>query len=263
MRMRSRLLALCLLMAAPALAASPFGGGKGTDILHLTLRTALTAPGGPGPEGELSLKLRQQGHADVQKLTLEARGLVGGDTYHLAIQLRGGSGATEVPAFAFQADPDGTASLKLMHLGQVNKPGKTFPDGLDPLSDVATFEIHDVNHNPVLTADVAHPDFLQYLVKRRLDTTSDAEGSLLLKQYASKESFRLRAANLGMTAPYTLTINCPDVNAIDCGYKADFTSDEKGRLDIKSLPGTPPHPFEMTQVQLIDGSGIVLRTDLP
>ena len=265
MRMPSSLLALCFLIATPALAASPFGGGKGTDILHLTLRTALDAPQGapqPPPEGELSLKLRQQGHADVQKFTLEASGLVGGDTYHLALQLRGGSGATEVPGSEFQADPDGTASLKLMHLGHVNKPGKTFPAGLDPLSDVALFEIHDVNHIPVLTADVTHPDFLQYLVKRRLDTTSDAEGSLLLKQHASKESFRLRAANLA-AGDYRLAINCPGgVPDASCEF-GPFPADAKGRLDITNPPGIPA-PFDLTQVLLIDvNDAVVLSTDLP
>jgi hypothetical protein len=265
--MPSSLLILCFLAATPALAASPFAGGKGTDILHLTLRTALMAPAGPNPEGEVSLKLRQQGHADVQKFTLEASGLVGGAPYDVFLLLRGATDPIQVPQLAFEANPDGQASVKLMHLGHTNNSGKTFPAAeLDPLSDLLAIEIHDAGDNLVLSADLTDPDWLQYLVKRRLDNPGvdpDAEGGLFLKQHGSQESFRLRAVNLTGMADYRLAINCPNgVPAPACEF-GPFTTDAKGRLDITNAPGTPP-PFDMTQVLLIDGGDqVVLSTELP
>ena len=261
MRVQSSLLALCFLVATPALAA-----GKGTDILHLTLRTALEAQGGTNAEGEVSLKLRQQGGADVQKFRLEARNLDADAPYHVFVLLRGATEPIEVPV-AFDADTNGAAALKRMHIGHKNNSGKTFPAGLDPLTDLLALEIHDDADNVVLAADLTDPDWLQYLVKRRLDASGadlDAEGTLFLKQHGAAALFRLKAANLAPTADYTLAINCVDVATLDCAYVETFTTDANGRLDIGSLPGTPPAPFDMTQVFLLDAADqVVLGTELP
>jgi hypothetical protein len=70
--------------------------------------------------------------------------------------------------------------------------------------------------------------------------------------------------DLAPSADYTLAINCNDVSVLDCEYVEVFTADEDGKLDVKELPGTPPAPFHMTDVSLVDGNGDeVLRTDLP
>ena len=256
MRVRSSLLALCFLVATPVLAAPPFGNG--TNILHLTLRTDLVPQAPATAEGNVSLMLRQQGHADVQKLRLEASGLVVGAPYHVFVLQRGGALPVEVPEAAFEADAHGEVTLKLMHVQNTN---------LDPLTDVLSIEIRDIANAVVLSADLTDPAWLQYLVKRRLDKSGvdmDAEGGLFLKQSGSKAQFRLKAANLAATSDYTVAINCTDVSTLTCDYVQPFTTDQKGRLDIKSLSGTPPAPFDMTQVFVVDaGDQVVLSTELP
>ena len=258
MRLRTRLIALCFVLTTPALAAPGFAAGKGTDILHLTLRTDLETNADPDAEGRLSLKLRQQGGADVQKLRLEASQLAPGAPYHLFVLLRGALDPIEVPV-AFDTDEDGEASLKLMHIGHGNSSAKKFPAGLDPLTDVLAIEIRDDAGAIVLDADLTDPDWLQYLVKRRLDNgggDTDAAGALFMKEHGSKVHFRLEAANLDPNADYTLAINGADIETLP--------TDAGGRLDIKSLPGGAPAPFDMTQVELIDAFDmVVLSTVLP
>jgi hypothetical protein len=253
-------------LATPALAAPGFAAGKGTDILHLTLRTNLAANQDPDAEGSLSLSLRQQGGADVQKLRLDVSGLEAGATYQLFPQLRDGTVPTDFPTF--DTDEHGEASLKLMHIGHGNGSGKNFPADLDPLTDVLALEIRSEDGTVVaLDADLTNPDSLQYLVKRRLDNAGadpDAEGLLSLKQHGSKALFRLKASNLAPSGGYTLAINCADVVALDCEYvDPSLTADARGRLDIEAQPGMPA-PFDMTQVVLIDATNqLVLSTELP
>lgn len=261
--MRAQIWLVCIVAALLA-AASSFAA-KGTDILHLALRTHL-APTADA-EGALTLKLRQQGGADVQKLRLELGGLVAEAPYQLFVLLRDATEWSYVSSF--DTDEDGEASLKLMHIGHGNNPAKKFPAGLDPLADVLAIEIRNDADAVVLDADVTDPHWLQYLVKRRLDNEgvdTDAEGALFLKEHGSKALFRLKAANLDPNADHTLAINCTDVATLTCAYvETSLTTDADGRLDIKGLSGSmPPAPFDMTQVVLIDDMGqAVLSTELP
>lgn len=265
MKKRSAVLASLLLAAAPAALAAK----GGTDVLHLSLRSELVATEVDlDAEGTLSAKLRQQGKADVQKLSFGVEGLEPGATYHLFLLHRGAVDPVEV--LSFDADSDGEASLKLKHLGHKDKPNKKFPGpGFDPLSDVLALEVRNDGDEIVLEADLTMPDKLSYLVKRRLDNEgidTDAEGRLFMKDKGKSSRFRLKVTDLDLapSADYTLAINCNDVSLLDCEYVEVFTADEDGKLDIKELPGTPPAPFQMTDVSLVDGNGDeVLRTDLP
>jgi hypothetical protein len=265
MKTRSALLASVLLAAAPAALAAK----GGTDVLHLSMRSELVATDvDPDAEGTLSVKLRQQGKADVQKFTFKVGGLEPNATHHLFLLHRDAVDPVEVASF--DADEDGEASLKLKHLGHKDHPNKKFPGpGFDPLSDVLALEVRNDADAIVLKADLSSPDKLGYLVKRRLENDGpdeDAEGRLFMKDKGTSSRFRLKVANLDLapSADYRLAINCDDVSALDCEYVEVFTADEDGKLDVKELPGTPPAPFQMTDVSLVDGSDdVVLSTELP
>jgi hypothetical protein len=264
MSLRMNLIALGFVLAAPALAA-PFQG-KGTNILHLTLRTDF-APnpdlGNPNPDvtGSLDLKVRQQGKADVQKLRLQLSGLTDMTTYSLYV-VRDPL-APEMVDYTFETE-NGEASLKLMHLGHGNGK-KTFPMGLAPLTDVLAIQVRNGNV-VVAEADLTEPDWLQYLVKRRLTPTvvdADAAGSLFMKEHGAKVLFRLRAGNLD-DENYTLAITGVDDTDALVTVETPVTADADGRLDIKGLPDGAPTPFRMTQVELINaGDQVVLGAELP
>ncbi|MGH7289205.1 MAG: hypothetical protein ACREI8_14430 [Myxococcota bacterium] len=265
MSLRTKLIALCFVLAAPALAA-PFGG-NGTDILHLSLRVAFTPDADADAAGSLAAKLRQQGNADVQKLRLEVSGLAPETTHHLFVSLRGVVDPVDV--LSFDTDENGDASLKLMHLGHKDVPGKKFPpalDGLDldPLSDVVGMDVRsEADLNVVLlAADLTAPDPLKYLVKRRLDPNesvdTDAAGSLFMKESSTKVQFRLRAGNLEPDTGYTLVIIAGPTETT-----FPVTTDADGRLDLKELPDLAPTPFEMTGLELRLGVDVVLSTTLP
>src|SRR5574341_1498333 len=102
-----KLRTLCLVLAASGLLAAPMLAkpGKGTDVLHLTARADFTDTGVEGgAAGDVSLSLRQQGNANIQKVQLEVSGLMPDTTYHLFALLRGAMDPVEVGMFDTDAD---------------------------------------------------------------------------------------------------------------------------------------------------------------
>lgn len=248
MRVQASLLALSFALATPALAAP---GGKGTDILHLTVRVAFEGTGvDADAAGDVDAMLRQQGNADIQKLQLELSGLAPDTGYELWALLRGALDPVE--ALAFATDADGEASLKLMKNG--------VPMALDPLVDVLALEVRNGADEVVLEADLADPDFLQYLVKRRLDNDGaddDAAGSILLKAGPGKAQLRLNAIDLDSNADYALTLDGVEVETL--------TTDGAGRLNAKrDLPGGPADVLDVELLELRNAADAsVLSTELP
>jgi hypothetical protein len=248
MRLQSPLFALALALAAPALAAP---GGQGTDILHLTVRSAFEGTGvDADAAGGVAASLRQQGNADIQKLQLEVAGLAPDAGYTLWALLRGA--VDPVEALAFDTDANGEASLKLMKNG--------VPMALDPLVDVLALEIRNEGDEVVLEADLSDPDFLQYLVKRRLDNDGvdgDAAGGIMLKAGPGHANLRLSATGLDPNTDYTLVI--------DGAPLVTLSSDAAGRLkDKRDLPGGPADALDVELLELRNGADqSVLSTELP
>jgi hypothetical protein len=247
MRLHALLLLVPTLASAPALAAP---GGNGTDVLHLTVRTALDpTEAAPGAAGELAASLRQQGAADIQKLSLQIDALAPDAPYTLLALLRGALDPVEV--LAFESDADGAAALKVMK--------GSLPAELEPITDVLALEVRDEADEIVLTADLTSPDFLQYLVKRALDNEgvdADARGSLFLKAGPGKTRFRLAASGLEPGADYALVLDGAEL--------ATLTADERGRLSTRALPEGAPDALALESVELRDGADLtVLRTELP
>jgi hypothetical protein len=248
MKVQTTLLALSLALATPVLAAP---GGKGTDVLHLTVRSAFEGTGvDADAAGDVAAMLRQQGNADIQKLRLEVSGLEPDADYELWALRRGEMDPIE--ALGFDTDADGAASLKLMKNG--------VPMALDPLVDVLALEVRNGADEVVLDADLTDPDFLQYLVKRRLDNDGidgDAAGSLFLKAGPGKAQLRVSAIDLDPNADYALTLDGVEV--------ATLTTDGAGRLNAKQdLPGGPADVLDLELLELRNGADeSVLSTVLP
>lgn len=248
MWLRTICVAVSLALAGPALAGP---GGKGTDVLHLTVRSGFEATGVEADAvGDVSASLRRQGNADIQKLEFEVAGLVPDSGYTLWALLRGAMDPVE--ALAFDTDGDGEASLKLMKNG--------LPMALDPLVDVLALEVRNEADEVVLDADLTDPDFLQYLVKRRLDNDGvdgDAAGGILLKAGPGKAQLRISAIGLDPNTDYTLVI--------DGAPLVTLSSDGAGRLkDKRDLPGGPADVLDIELLELRNGADqSVLSTELP
>lgn len=254
MSLRIALLVLGLALASASLAKPP--GAGGTDILHLSLRTGWHEAADPGAGGELDMKLRQQGHADVQKLAVEVEGLAPETTYSLWIFLRDVVDPLEAPSFT--TDADGDAKLKLKHLGHSSGSGHQFPPGLDPLSELVRMEVRDEADAVVLAVDLEDADRVGILVKRKLaDAGAEpgAAGVLFLKQRDDTASFRLSAAGLTAGADYTLVI--------DGAAYGPYPADADGELRIDALPMGAPLPYAMQTIELRNaGDEVVLETEL-
>lgn len=246
-----RLLTLLLLVPILAAASAHAGpGGNGTEVLHVTVRADLEPSAvAPDAAGEVAASLRQQGNADIQKLSLDVDGLAPETSYDLLALLPGAMAPVEV--LAFETDANGAASLKLMK--------NELPAELDPIHDVLALEVRDETDQIVLDADLTSPDFLQYLVKRALDNEgvdADARGSLFLKAGPGQTRFRLAASGLEPGADYALVLDGAEL--------ATLTADERGRLSTRELPAGAPDVLALESVELRDGADMtVLGTELP
>ena len=249
MRVQTTLFAFLSLALAPPVLAAP--GGMGTDVLHLTVRSAFEGTGvDADAAGDVAAMLRQQGNANIQKVQLEVSGLAPETGYTLWALLRGAMDPIEV--LAFDTDADGEAALKLMK--------NSIPAELDPLVDVLEIQIRDGADQVVLETDLTDPDFLQYLVKRRLDNDgvdADAAGALFVKAGPGKAQVRLSATDLDPNADYALTLDGVEV--------ATLTTDDAGRLKVKQdLPGGPADVLDIELLELRNGADeSVLSTELP
>lgn len=248
MRLQATLFVLSLALTTPVLAAP---GGKGTDVLHLTVRSAFAGTGADADAaGDVAAMLRQQGNADIQKLQLELSGLAPETGYELWALLRGAMDPIEV--LTFDTDADGAASLKLMKNG--------IPAQLDPLVDVLALEVRDGDDQVVLDAELTDPDFLQYLVKRRLDNDGvddDAAGGIFLKAGPGKAQLRVSAIDLDPNADYALTLDGVEVETL--------TTDGAGRVKAQQdLPGGPEDVLDIELLELRNAADeSVLSTELP
>jgi hypothetical protein len=246
MKLRAALLIVPALVAAPALAGP---GGKGSDVLHLSVRASFQPREvAPGAAADVSASLRQQGAAHIQRVALEASGLAPDGAYALFALLRGALDPVEV--LAFDADADGAATLKLMRGG--------LPAALDPIADVLALEIRDGTDQIVLAADLTEPDSLQYLVKRTLENEgvdADADGTLFLKAGPGQTRFRLAASGLEPGAGYTLVVD---------GATAALSAGDDGRLATRELPAGAPDALAIQTIELRDGADqVVLSAELP
>ena len=254
--------------------------GRGTDILHLSLRASMSNTGlEPDATGNVSLSQNEQGNANNQRLSISASGLETNNTYLLFAAL--GDDTNLVFISDFDTDDHGDASLQYVGIGSVNKTGNGNGQGngnghghgqgkghghgpglgllssslLNPLSDIREIGIFNGSTQAVLTADLPVPDSFQYLVKRDL-SANDVQAFLRINASTGKTQFRLDAAGLNPTSDYFLVLNG--------GIVQTNSTDANGRLKINSLLENPPDILQIYSLALWDdASNSVVSTELP
>lgn len=248
----------------------------GTDILHLSLRTAMinvAATNGAvetNATGTVCASQDQQGNADVQKLKISVQDLETNAVYELLALVDDQTNLISVTNFT--ADANGNADLSYFDNGNQerhghghghghghNKGGKQagpsgLPAVLNPISQIEQLAIYNSSTQAVLTADLTMPDQFQYLVKRDLSTNS-FEASLCIKANNQQTRFLLSACGLSTNSNYFLVLNG--------GIAETNTTDANGCVSFNSLPsGTLV--LQVRDLELWDASNnVVLSTTLP
>jgi hypothetical protein len=132
---------------------------------------------------------------------------------------------------------------------------KSLPGDLNPISQIRGLAIGNASTQAVLTASLATPDKLQYLIKRRL-TEGDVTADLRLKSTASKLQFRFYVWGLSPTNQYHLAVN--DV-VVSSGSPST-----NGNLSFDSLPVSASEILSVHSLSLMDSAtNTVLHTTLP
>lgn len=263
MNMKHRLLTFAAAVIAVSTASA--GGTNttpnwGTDILHYTVQDHFTNNGvESGATATVGLQSKSQGNADLQKFDFTARHLTPETTYSLWSLNKGETNYSD--ATEFTTDAKGNARLRFQSNGHGNGKGhgngnQPFPDALDPVIDLKSLAVVDVNTQTVLQADLGTPDRLQLLVKRKLEGTNDVAGLLRIQGTLKKVHFDLQVLHLAPTNDYLL--------AIDTNVVATAHSDERGRLRFNAVTTPASTVIDIHQVQLLDTStNVVLSTQLP
>jgi hypothetical protein len=261
-----------LTVAAAAVAVATASAGPnntpnwGTDILHYTVQDRFTNSGvESGASASVQIQSKTQGNANLEKFDFTAKHLTPSTTYWLWSLSRGETNYSS--ATNFTTDARGNGRLRFQSNGHGNGNGngngnghgngnQPFPDALDPVIDLKSLAVVDVNTQTVLQADLGAPDRLQILVKRKLEGTNDTAGLLRIEGTLKKIHFDLQVLNLAPTNDYWLAIN---------GAVVETThSDSRGRLRINKVTTPANSPLDIYQVQLLDTStNVVLGTQLP
>ena len=232
----------------------------GTDILHYFVHDHFTNNGVvPDASAVVDLQFKSQGHAENQKFDLIAKDLAPATTYTLLSWDKGETNFTE--AAQFTTDANGNIRLKFKANSNAAKSNgnghgnQSLPEALDPLINLGSIAIVDVNTQAVLQADLGSPDKLQYLVKRKLEG-GGAAALLFIQGTLKKTHFRLQTVHLAPTNDYWLAINETVVQT--------NRSDAMGNLKINALTAPIGSPLDIQKVQLLDTStNVLLSTELP
>jgi hypothetical protein len=253
-------LAASLIVVAALTAGPSPNHGHGTDILHWSVRKAMTNEDtNSHASASVDLKQNTQGHANNQRIDLRLRNLVTNTPYQLWALI--GDDTNYVHASDFTTDGKGNAKLNYKFVGSSqghgNGNGKKagVPDELLPISQLRGLAIGNSATQAVLTANLLAPDKLQYLIKRHLES-GDVSADLRLKSTTKKLQFRLEVSGLAATNSYNLALNDAVV--------ASGSSSTNGTLSFTSLPVSAADILTVHTLSLIDAAtNTVLSTTLP
>jgi hypothetical protein len=241
---------LALVLGTAVLAATTAVAKPAHHTLHFSIHTALTDTGvEPGSAGNVSATEVKNGSKLNQNLVVTVSGLTTNSAYVLSAVTNGGS----IDLDAFNTDNNGKATL---HLRTGNGHGKNtvaLPDGFE-LGSITELNVVG-GHGAVLTTTGATPKSVQYSLKKPMDSTVGAKGTLEIKANVNKTTLNIDASGLTSGATYQLVINGTPVSQT-------YTADSKGRLKVKN--STLGNPLDISTVEIWDSSNTaVLTTTVP
>ena len=241
---------LALVLGTAVLAATTAFAKPAQNTVHFSIHIALTDTGvEPGSSGNVSANEVKNGSKLNQNLVVTVSGLTPGANYTLNAVTSGGT----VDLEDFTTDNNGKATLHFRTGKGNGKNTIALPDGFE-LASVTELDVAGGSGN-VLTTASTNPKSIQYSVRKSMDSTVGATGTLQINANKQKTKFSLNAAGLNSGTPYQLVINGTPVQT--------FTTDSKGRLKIKHAT-TPANALDISTVEIWDSSNTaVLSTTLP
>jgi hypothetical protein len=230
----------------------------GTDILHFFDHATFTNNGvTTNASGTVNARENTQGNADNETVSLSLKGLDTNAPYALQISTIEGTNLTSVSDFT--TDNRGRANLNFRNLGTAQSlaHGKLpLPPAMDPVSHLRSFAVLDTNTLAViLSADLAAPNHLEYLIKRDL-STNGITATLRIQANNQNARIRVSARGLGATNDYYLVLNG--------GIVETNTADAHGRLELLSTLINPLDVLDLRSVSVWDtGNNVIVTTILP
>ena len=242
---------LTLGLALAALLSCHNAIAGGTNIVNFTSGTTMMNTGaGADASGNVNVTLDTQGNDSSQQLDISVAGLNPNAAYLLVAFLGDDTKATAIAGFTTSKKGAATLSYLKKSQGNSGKNRMLLPAVLDPLCNIRELDVVNGGSVTVLRAILANPDHATYLVKRSMANTGflpAAAGDFRLQANMQSTRFELSASGLTPNTDYSLTINGSIVHT--------YTSDKKGKLDIKKLPQGSPSVLNIQTLALTDGTG--------
>jgi hypothetical protein len=215
----------------------------------------------PAPRGYIDSKHNKQGGADNQLLKMQLSHLKVETDYQL-LALRGDE-INYTKVLDLTTDSSGSVKLQYKSVGSSRGRGKghakfALPAALNPISDIRSLVLADVNTQAVLHVNLGAPANLHYLIKRNLENDGpdlDAMASLSLKANVRQSKFDLHAAGLDPQETYFLSLNGE--------IHEELTSNDDGTLALSTWMVHPQDVLDVRTIAVWDkGSNSVLSTTL-
>ena len=204
-----------------------------------------------GAAGKATCKFMRVGTVNTQQLTISLVNLHPSTSYQLAAFL--GSDTFTTGVTTFMSDAKGKFKVAYSKKdGSASMSGTPLPDALNPLNNVRELDIVSAGQT-LLSTDVTHADKLAYQFKGPMGNTGTvpaAAGALQLRATEKITQFGLKVSGLPPNTDFLLSINMTVTQKV--------TSDSKGKLNLKTLPGGSPNALGIHTVALANNtSGIV------
>jgi len=241
---------LALVLGTAVLTASTAVAKPVHNTLHFSIHSSLTDTGvEPGAAGNVSATEVKNNSKLNQNVVVNVSGLTANTNYTLNAVTSGGT----VDLDDFNTDSNGKATIHLRTGKGHGKNTVDLPDGFE-LASVSELDVVGAG-GTVLTTSGTEPHSVQYSLKKPMDSTAGATGTLEIKANKNKSNLSINGSGLNAGETYQLVINGTPVSQT-------YTADSKGHLKIRNK--TVGNPLDISTVEVWDSTNTaVLTTTLP
>lgn len=241
---------LALVLGTAVLAATTAVAKPVHNTLHFSIHSAFTNTGvETNAAGNVSGNEVKNGSKLNQNVVVNVSGLTPGTNYTLNAVTSGGT----VDLDDFNTDNNGKATIHLRTGKGHGKNTVDLPDGFE-LASVTELDVVGAG-GTVLTTSGSQPNSVQYSLKKAMDSSAGATGTLNIQANKKKTNLSINGSGLNAGETYQLVINGTPVSQT-------YTADSKGRLKIKN--NTVGNPLDISTVEVWDSTNTaVLSTTLP
>ena len=241
-----------LFAVIPLVRANP----NGPNQVQYFVNEVMTATGvDADATGRVQAFVKQKGDSDHQRLRVHVAHLDARTSYTLLAQI--GDDTNLVAVTNFTTGAAGVANVPyFLNRGAMGHGPHTLPDLLNPLTDVRTLAVANMNGEIVLSVNLHESLSMKFELASVFSNTGNdprAIGCVAVTSEVGVVQFRLLAA--GQSSEFTLCVNDAPV--------ATYQADLAGTINVGALPATAPSPVNFRSLSVRNAADqVVLQSNV-